>query len=172
MTDELPDAVEQALDHHDAYDRAEDGSYRLTTTVFDGRVTAEDAEEWRTAYTVIVRAPTLHAATADEVGDAVADGWFETLELRLEDAPKATRADVELDEFSVERDGEDVVTTYEFTLGSADRAADVAKAFVEYVEGTYVEGIVPGYSYEGKVADLVSDASSGGGDGEVGGTPL
>jgi len=64
------------------------------------------------------------------------------------------------------------VTTYEFTLGSADRAADVAKAFVEYVEGTYVEGIVPGYSYEGKVADLVSDASSGGGDGEVGGTPL
>jgi hypothetical protein len=106
------------------------------------------------------------------VGDAVAEGWFETLELRLEDAPKATRATVDLDEFTVERDGDDVVTTYAFTLGDADRAADVAKAFVEYVEGTYVEGIVPGYNYEGKVADLVSDAASGGGEGEVGGTPL
>ena len=172
MTAELPDAVEQAFDHHDAYERTDNGSFRLTTTVFDGRVSAAEASQSRTAYTVTVRAPTLHAATADEVGDAVADGWFETLELRLEDAPKATRADVELDAFAVERDGDDVVTTYEFTLGSADRAADVAKAFVEYVEGTYVEGIVPGYSYEGAVADLVSDASSGGGDGEVGGTPL
>lgn len=172
MTDEPPEAVEQAFDHHEAYERADDGSFRLTTTVFDGRVTSADAEEWRTAYTVTVRAPTLHAATADEVGDAVAQGWFETLELRLEDAPKATRTTVELDDFSVEQEGDDAVTTYEFTLGSAARAADVAKAFVEYVEGTYVEGIVPGYNYEGKVADLVSDASSGGGDGEVGGTPL
>lgn len=172
MTDELPDGVEQAFGRHDAYERADDERFELTTTVFDGTVTADNAPEWRVAYTVTVRAPTLQAATSDEVGDAVADGWFETLELRLEDAPKATRATVELDDYRIERDGHDVVTTYEFTLGNADRAADVAKAFVEYVEGTYVEGVVPGYSYEGRVADLVSDASSGGGNGEVGGTPL
>lgn len=171
MSEVFPESVAQAFTHHDAWERADNDSYRLTTTVFDGHVTAIDGDEWRTVYTVTVRAPTLHAATADEVGDAVADGWFETLELRLEDATKATRTTVELNEFAVEQDGDDVFATYQFILGSADQAADVAKVFVEYVEGTYVEGIVPGYNYEGKVADLVSDASSGG-EGEVGGTPL
>lgn len=172
MTAELPESVERAFDHHDAFEPADDATYRLTTTVFEGTVTATDADDWQAHYTVTVHAPSLQGATAGEVGDAVADGWFKTLELRLEDAPAATRATVELDEYAVERDGDDVVVTYEFTLGDADRAADVAKAFVEYVEGTYVEGIIPGYDYQGPVADLLSDAASGGGDGEVGGTPL
>lgn len=172
MTDELPDAVEHALDRHDAYERTGDGSFSLTTTAFEGTVTAADAEEPRVAYRVTVRAPTLQAATVDEVGDAVAEGWFETLALRLEDAPKATRTTVELAEYAAETDGDEVVVTYEFTVGNADRAADVAKAFAEYVEGTYVEGIVPGYDYEGAVADLLSEAASGGGDGRAGGTPL
>jgi len=169
MTDEMPESAVRAFDNHDAYAESDD-EYRVTTTAFEGTVTAEDAAEWRVAYTVTVRAPTLGAATVDTVGDAVADGWFETLERRLEDAPKATRTEVDLDEYAVERDGDDVLVTYGFELGNADTAARVAKTFVEYVEGTYVEGIVPGYEYEGAVADLVDQAQTG--EGGAGGTPL
>jgi hypothetical protein len=166
---EFPDSVERAFGSHDAFERDGD-AYVVTTTAFEGRVTAVDGPEYFSAYTVTVRVPTLSAATADEVGDAVADGWFETLERRLEDAPKATRADVELKTFDVERDGEDVYVTYGFEWGNADRAADIAKAFVEYVEGTYVEGVIPGYEYVSPVDDLVTTASQEGGGG--GGTPL
>jgi len=168
MTD-LPESAERAFEYHDAFERDGD-AYLVTTTAFEGRVTAVDGPEYLSAYTVTVRVPTLDGATADDVGDAVLDGWFETLERRLEDAPKATRADVELETFDVERDGEDVYVTYGFEWGNADRAADIAKTFVEYAEGTYVEGVIPGYEYVSPVADLVDAASQEGGGG--GGTPL
>jgi len=170
MTDELPESVERAFEHHDAYEHEGD-AYLVETSVFEGRVTAVDGPDYFSAYTVTVRVPTLDAAAADDVGEAVEDGWFETLERRLEDAPKATRADVELDTFDVERDSEDVYVTFGFEWGNADRAADIAKTFVEYVEGTYVEGVVPGYEYESPVADLLSSASQGS-EGNRGGTPL
>lgn len=168
MTD-FPESVERAFDYHDAFEHDGD-AYLLTTTAFDGRVTAVDGPEYFSAYTVTVRVPTLDGATADDVGDAVQDGWFETLERRLEDATKATRADVELETFEVEQDGEDVYVTYGFEWGNADKAADIAKTLVEYVEGTYVEGVIPGYEYVSPVADLVDSASQEGGGG--GGTPL
>ena len=56
------------------------------------------------------------------------------------------------------------------SLGSERQGLDVAKTFVEYVEGTYVEGVVPGYDYRPPVSDLLSQAGQG--DGERGGTPL
>jgi len=170
MTD-VPDDVAEAFDRHDSLVPAGD-SYAVETTNFDGRVTATEGEEWRTNYEVTVKAPSLQAATSDEVGDAVIDGWFETLERRLEDAPKATRTAVELDDYSVVEDGEQVVVTFEYTMGGERQAADVAKTFVEYVEGTYVEGVIPGYDYVGVVADLLDSASTGGSEGARGSTPL
>ncbi|WP_135304269.1 DUF5813 family protein [Haloarcula amylovorans] len=170
MTDVPPD-VANAFESREQFAGSDEG-YAIKTTRFDGRVTASEGETWETNYAVTVRAPTLQAATADDVGPAVCDGWFDTLERRLEDAPKATRVAVELDEYAVERDGEEVVVTYRFSLGGERQAADVAKAFVEYVEGTYVEGIVPGYDYVGTVAELMNSASSGGSEGTRGGTPL
>jgi hypothetical protein len=166
MTDALPAAVERAFDRHDALEQDGDG-FVVTTTVFRGRVTAVGRAD-SPVYTVTIQAPTIQTATAGDVGEAVADGWFDTLCRRLEDAPTATRADVDLETFTVERDGEEVYTTYGFEWDSPDRAADIAKTFVEYVEGTYVEGVVPGYEYEPPVADLLDSASQGGG----GGTPL
>lgn len=167
----IPAAVAAAFDDREAFVAGGDG-YAVETTSFDGYVTATEGTDWQTEYDVTVRAPTLDAATADEVGDAVRSGWFETLERRLADAPKATRVAVDLDGFSLERSDEEVVVTYQFSLGGEREAADVAKAFVEYVEGTYVEGIVPGYEYVGVVAELVQSASSGGSEGTRGGTPL
>lgn len=172
MTDSADTAPERAFDGHDAYVQrdGEDTAYRLETTAFDGTVTLPaEADD---TYQVVVETPTLEAATSDQVGHAVAVGWFETFEKRLDDAPGATRHDVSLSAFGVAEDGDTVVVRYEFVESNPRIAADVAKTFAEYVEGTYVEGVVPGYEYEGAVAELIGAAAAGGSEGSTGGTPL
>jgi hypothetical protein len=169
MSEEVPDRAAAALRRHEAVEHV-DGQFRIDSTVFDATVTASQAGDAH-RFTVTVTVPSLSAATGDPVGDAVAAGWFDTFERRLGDAPKATRAALELDRLAVERRGIDVVVTFEFTWDGPDRAVDIAKTLVEYVEGTYVEGIVPGYTYEPPVSELLSRADTGG-DAERGGTPL
>jgi len=172
MTEQLPSDVHEAFESHDAY-TITDGATTVTTTIFDGTVAVEEAEnDWAHRYVVTVTVPTLTGAVAGDVGSAVESGWLDTLERRLEDAPKATRASVELETFDVETHGEEIVVTYAFTSGTPRQAADIAKTFVEYVEGTYVEGIVPGYDYQPPVSKLLQQAQSGGSEGERGGTPL
>jgi hypothetical protein len=171
MTDAIPERAERAFEGHDAFERDGDG-FRVTTTRFDGHVTAEETDDWALSYWLVVRTPMLSSAVDGDVGEAVEDGWFDTFERRLEDAPSVTRADVALDDVTLAEDGDEAVATFAFEFGNADRAPDVAKAFAEYVEGTYVEGVVPGYEYEGVVADLLGKAASQGGDGTRGGTPL
>jgi len=107
MTD-VPDDVVDVFDARETFAPSGSG-YVVETTSFEGHVTASEGEQWRTDYEVTVRAPSLQAATVDEVGPAVRDGWLETLERRLEDAPKSTRVAVDLDEYTVERDDEEVV---------------------------------------------------------------
>lgn len=157
--------VRDVFENHETFETASDG-YAVTTTAFDGTVTISESET--TSYTVTVWVPTLDAATEGEVGDIVQLDWFETLERRLEDAPRATRTSVTLDTFDVKEVGEEVRVTYEFSTGFPETGADVAKTFVEFVEGTYVEGIIPGYEYEPPVSDLISSASQSGDQG----TPL
>ena len=172
MTEPLPSDVRRAFESHDAY-TIDDEEATVSTTVFDGAVSVAQADvDWARRYVVRVTVPTLDAAVAGDVGSAVESGWLDTLERRLEDAPKATRASVDLEAFDVETSGADIVVTYAFTSGTPAQAADIAKTFVEYVEGTYVEGIVPGYDYQPPVSKLLQQAQSGGSDGERGGTPL
>lgn len=170
MTDEVPETARRAFDAHDAF--SEDGAtYRLETTDFDGRVTAGDAdEEWACRYTVTIRAPTLDAAVEEDVGPNLQEGWLDTLELRAGDAPGAVRERVTLDEHTVCTEGDEVVVEYVFTHGNADRATDIAKAMAEFVEGTYMEGIVPGFTYQPPVADLLDEATQG--EGKEGGGPM
>ncbi|WP_255148794.1 DUF5813 family protein [Halorarius halobius] len=164
----LPESAERAFDSHDAFERAGD-EFALTTTAFDGTVTASETDDWAHRYVLTVRAPMLSAAVEGDVGPAVEDGWFDTFSLRLEDAPGAVRDDVELAELDVHELDGDAVAVFEFEWGNADRAPAIAKALAEYVEGTYMEGIVPGYDYTEPVASMLSQASQG----EAGsGTPL
>jgi hypothetical protein len=159
--------TDDAFATHDAYEPADDG-YALTTTAFDGRATAEDD-----FYRVRVTMPTLDAATEEPVDEVVEDGWFETLSLRLADAAGATRADIDIAEPTVERRDEEVVVEWSFTHDDSARAAEASKALIEYAEGTYVEGIVPGYAYQSPVADLLARArTEGDGEGERGPMPL
>ncbi len=173
MTDDLPERAVRVFERHDAFER--DGTwFEVTTTTFDSRVTATDSDgdEWALSYVLEVRAPMLSSATEDPVGPAVEAGWFETYELRLEDAAMALRWDLDFDGQRVIEEAGDAVAIFEFELGNADRAPETTKAIAEYVEGTYMEGIVPGYEYRPPVSSLLSRARQSGSDGERGPMPL
>ena len=167
MTEPLPDQMHRVFERHDSFVPKTEG-YRVETTSFDNTITLAETDKPKATWIVTVTVPTIAAATADEVADIVVTDWFETLERRLADAPKATRATVELDGFTVERDGGEISIEYEFEWDTPERAADIAKTFVEYVEGTYVESIIPGYEYEPPVSNLLARASQSG----KSGTPL
>ena len=155
---------------HDAFEPRDDG-FALTTVPFDSHAEAIDS-----GYRVGVRAPTLDAATEESIAEAVRQGWFETFERRLADAGSVTRGAIDVPAPTVERDAGSVRVTFAFEHDDPAGAADAAKALAEYVEGTYVEGIVPGYSYEPPVADLLTRArqhgDEGDGDGSSGAMPL
>lgn len=164
MTDSGHSGVHEILENHDAFEEIGDG-FSLETTVFDATVTVgENGEQCAVDVTV----PTIDAATVDDVGPTVSTDWFETFERRVRDAPGATRASVELDDFEATEGDETVTVRYLFTWHDASSSADIAKTFAEFVEGTYVEGVIPGYEYTPPVSDLLSQASQGG----SGGTPL
>lgn len=167
MTDDIPETAQTSFEQHEAIEHTPEG-FEITTTVFDGFVTASEGPEYKHTYTVTVYVPTLDSATVEGVGEVVATDWRETFERRLEDVSQATRASVELHDFAVETLDEELQVTYTFEWGNEDRAAKIAKTFVEYVEGTYVEGIIPGYEYEPPVSDLLASASQSGNSG----TPL
>jgi hypothetical protein len=172
MTDALPAGVTEAFADHEAFE-VDEGDTRLTTTRFEATVRAAEADGVGYRYTLTVRMPMLSSAVEGEaVAPAVEDGWFETLERRLADAPGVTRTVVELDSFDLAEEDGDAVATFEFVLGDAATAAAVAKSFAEYAEGTYLEGVVPGYDYGPPVSDLLGDARNTGGDEGSGPMPL
>ncbi|WP_049922409.1 DUF5813 family protein [Halopiger djelfimassiliensis] len=158
----LPAAAERELETHDAFERG-DGGYELTTTVFDATVTAVDAEDPRDVWvTVTVFLPTLDAAVADEtVAPVVEDGWFETLERRLQDVFTVAHTSTH-EEPAVERGDDTVTVTLEYLAWDAGEGVDDAKALIEYVEGTFAQGIIPGYEYRGEAATLLENAQNRG----------
>lgn len=174
----LPDPVERALESHEAFSIRErqpsaridsesdsdvpDG-YELETTVFETHVTAREADGRRDGvFELTVLLPTLDAAVADEVvAPVVEDGWFETLERRLEDTFTVAHTSTH-EAPTVERDGDEVRVHLEYTAWDAREGVDDAKALIEYVEGTFAQGIIPGYEYRGPAATLLESAQARG----------
>lgn len=157
MTDER---VERTFADHPDFERTdEDEQFETPEKPFPGVVTVTegvegDAETDVQHYRVVVRTPMLDAVVeGEEVAKVVEDGWFETLELRLEDAHTVTNADSATPP-SIEREGDEVVVTVEFDREDPELAAEDALAVVEYVEGTWVQGIIPGYDYGEPAASL------------------
>lgn len=160
MTDGDSTAVREAFASHDAFEPA-DGGFEYVKTPFEATVAIEridaGAESYRVAVTV--RVPTLDAVVAGEtVAEVVEDGWYETFERRMEDAFDVARSDGEPS--AVERDAtaEAVVVDLIFETRDLGRAVEDAAALVEYVEGTYVQGVIPGYDYRDPVAGLLDRA--------------
>jgi hypothetical protein len=171
MSETVPERAVRAFEAHEDFER--DGEwFEVTTTKFEGRVTAEETDEWALSYTLEVRAPMLSTAAEEPVGSAVEDGWFDTYELRLEDTTMAVRQDIEFDEQRIFEEAGDAVAVFGFEWGNADHVPDMAKAMTEYVEGTYMEGVVPGYEYGPPVSEMLSKARHADGDGGHGPMPL
>ncbi|MGQ4557433.1 DUF5813 family protein [Halobellus sp. GM3] len=158
----------RAADRHESLADRADGRYDVVTTVFDGRVDI-GGDGGAVVFDATIRAPALDAVTEEPVADVVEDGWFETLALRLEDVGGALRGDEPA--VDVERAGSEVVVRVRISDLDASRAAADAVAAAEYVEGTYVQGIIPGYEYTEPVTHLVQRAADAAG-GSRGGTPL
>lgn len=163
---ELPSRVRRAFRDHGSFEAVNDATWRSTTSAFDGDVTAQTNDDGRTRFDVTVSVPTLQAATADEVADVVADGWFETFEMRVSDIGGVARGDHEFDP-TVVRNGEEVVAEFSLSDINERRGVDDAGAVIDFVEGTYVQGIIPGYEYVDPVASLLSKARQQGNDGAV-----
>jgi hypothetical protein len=156
----IDERVERAFREHPDFERTEDDRFETSEKPFPGAVTVTDEAEAGDAhhYEVEVRAPMLDAVVEDEaVAEVVEDGWFETLELRLEDVPTVTNAD-SASPPKIEREGTgkdaEVVIVVEFGREDPEYAAEDALAVVEYVEGTWVQGIIPGYDYGEPAASL------------------
>jgi hypothetical protein len=159
---ELPGRVRRAFADHDAFESAGPAAFASTTTPFDARVTVEGVTDGRVAFRVELRVPTLSAAVDGHVASVVEEGWRETFELRVADADGVTRGDHGLTP-SVERVGEELVATATYEDVDERRGVEDAAALVTFVEGTYVQGIIPGYDYTDPVASLLSSARDAGG---------
>ena len=161
---ELLDRADSAFSTHDSFERDGDDAWVSTTTAFDGRVGLGTTDEGRLWLDVTVRVPVLSAVTVDEVADVVEDGWTETFERRVVDVGGVVRGDHEFDP-DVNRDGETITVTFEVVDVDGRRAVDDAGALIDFVEGTYVQGVIPGYEYTDPVAGLLSAAHQQGNGG-------
>lgn len=163
--DELPGRVRRAFADHGSFEPAGDAAWTAETTPFDGEVRAEPAVDGRIRFAVTVRVPTLSAVTTDEVADVVEEGWAETFELRVVDVGGVTRGEHEFDPTVAIGDRE-IVVSFELTDINERRGVDDAGALINFVEGTYVQGVIPGYEYTEPVTDILSAARQQGGGGE------
>jgi len=170
---ELPDRARRAFRDHDAFapEEATDGErFVAVSTPFDATVDSKAAEGGRIEFSVTVRVPMLDEVTEDDVAPIVEEGWYETFERRV--------ASIGGGIFGGEQEPEPSV---EETTFAGDRVAAVSAAFkdidprrgvndaaavVDFVEGTFVQGVIPGYDYTEPVTGILSKArQTGGSDG-------
>ncbi|MFC4357606.1 DUF5813 family protein [Halobium salinum] len=162
MSDEaVPSRAERAFADHGSFEALDDGRYEAVTTPFDGTVVVFDAGDGEIGFDVEVRVPMLDAVAADEVAPVVEEGWYETFERRMEDLGGVTAAEHNLDP-AVETVDSEAVVTVGFTDLNERRGVDDAAAVVDYVEGTFVQGMIPGYDYVDPAASLLERAQGTG----------
>ncbi len=156
MADRL-DAAERALANQAGFERA-DGSFQASSTPFDATITLESTES-AVRYELEMELPTLDAVVADEtVADVVLEGWLDTLERRLQDLDGALRAEAAAPQVVLDDATDTVTVLAAFESARPSHGAEDAAALVGFVEGTYMEGLIPGYTYREPVAGLLEQA--------------
>lgn len=154
MTDQ-PERVQRAFARNEAFEESGPGTYEVTITPFEATVALEDADP--PTYSVTVRAPRLSAAVEEDVAPVVENGWLETFERRMEDAHMPLSGTEAVDP-AVALTDEQVVVTATVEDPDPRRGVDDVRALVDYVEGTYLEGVIPGYDYREPVASMREQA--------------
>jgi hypothetical protein len=152
----MTERATRALEFADDFERTDDG-FEATHATFETTV-GVGGDGCR----VVVVLPTLDAAVVEEsVPDVIEDGWFETLERRL-DGVEGVTGSADVTEPTIERGEDAVVVEVGFSGGDA---AAAAKAVVNYVEGTWFEGVIPGYDYVETVQSVREQAHQQGSSG-------
>ncbi|MFB6096880.1 MAG: DUF5813 family protein [Haloferacaceae archaeon] len=159
---EIERRVGRAFRDHGSFERRDESTFESTTTPFEGVVEVDEAEGGAVSFDLTVRVPTLNRVTEDHVADVVEAGWAETFELRVVDVGGVTARDRDLDP-DVTRERDALVVEVSFTDLDERRGVDDAAALINFVEGTYVQGIIPGYEYTEPVSELISQAAQAGG---------
>ncbi len=159
---DVPARVNRAFRDHSSFEQVADSRYESVATPFEGLVDVAGADDGQIAFGVTVRVPMLDEVTEDTVADVVEEGWYETFERRIEDIGGVTKVDRDLDP-TVTADGRDAVVEVRFTDLNERRGVDDASALIDYVEGTYVQGIIPGYDYTEPVTSILNHARKTGG---------
>lgn len=154
----VPAGLARAVDEHRAFEPDSDTetAFISTTTAFDGVVDAEPTTDG-VSLAVTATVPMLGAVTDDDLAPIVEDGWYDTFERRVTDVGAIFRIDRSLTPQLTHDDGEAVVTAT-LTDSNVERGVDDAAAFIDFVEGTYVQGVIPGYTYTDPVAGLLEQA--------------
>lgn len=164
---DLPGRVRRAFRDHDAFEANDDeATFRVTATVFEGVVAADSVEDGRTRFDVTVRVPMLDEVTEDAVAPVVEEGWYETFERRVVDVGGVFERERDVDPAVRETTrGGTRVAEVRATLEDIDprRGVNDAAAVVDFVEGTFVQGIIPGYDYTEPVTSILSKARRAGG---------
>jgi len=158
---ELPGRVHRAFADHTGFEQVDDTRFESTTTTFDGTVTAADVDG-RIRFRIEVSVPLLDSVTEDEVATVVEDGWYETFELRVGDIGGIFRTDRDLDPI-VSRNAKTATVETAFEDVNERRGVDDAAAVIDFVEGTFVQGIIPGYEYTEPVSGIIDRAREAGG---------
>ncbi|MFW5934362.1 MAG: DUF5813 family protein [Halolamina sp.] len=166
---ELPDRARRAFRDHDAFEAAAEDAdqFVATATPFDGVVDAAPADGGRIEFDVTVRAPMLDAVTEDEVAPVVEEGWYETFERRVGNVGGGVLAGDDVPDPTVTETVHGGTRSAEVTVVFADidprRGVNDAAALIDFVEGTYVQGVIPGYDYTDPVAGILAEARRAGG---------
>ncbi|MFB6132527.1 MAG: DUF5813 family protein [Halanaeroarchaeum sp.] len=139
--------VRTALAAHEQIEERGD-AFVPTETTFEACVTVE-GDRVRVESAV----PTLDAVVDGEtVAPVVEDGWLETFERRVRNVDGVTRAE-EAAVATVERRDSSVTVVVDLR-STPDTVGDDVVAVDSFVEGTWMEGIVPGYDYVDRVQQL------------------
>lgn len=131
--------------------RVETSPFRATVEIESGSATV--------SYTVSIEMPTLAAVVEGEsVGDVVHEGWAETLARRIREAHHAA-SEIENASYDISWDREEVTAHITIRRPSAAHPpTDAIVSLVQYVEGTYLQGVIPGYDYGPPVDEMLSAA--------------
>lgn len=167
---QIEDRLRNALSRHDKF-RSQNSGYEYTGTAFDVTAIVRDGE-----CQVRVVLPELDTVVQNEtVPDVVRSGWRDTLDRRLKDGPKAAGLQGDI-EYTLEEKDTVVIARYTFTPKSPRVIGEEVSAIATFVEGTYVQGIIPGYEYDEPVTGLIQQAGEQAGSDEIdpekGGMPL
>ena len=158
---ELPDRVRRAFADHTAFDQLDETQFTSTTTTFEASVEVTETENG-IEFAVEMAVPLLQTVTEDEVADVVEDGWYETFELRAQDIGGVFRTDRDLSP-TVTRHAETIAVEATLDDTNVRRGVDDAAAVIDYIEGTFVQGIIPGYTYTEPVDSILQQARTTGG---------